>query len=307
MFSRSLSRTREVKMNDLLTAIIVMSILCVAAVVLTSTYAYSMKGQRTILCIAITVLAAVYFQFYGSGQLLWAKLIPSSAAIIYTNVASVFAALAAGWALRLPMTPLWRRIILMCLLSSMSLAAVLWPSLSIAIRPPPAGGNQWNSGVAMQTSWATCSPAAAATLLRAEGIATSEAEMIPLCLTDSAGTPTLGLYRGVKLMANRNGLAVEILDSNIDELLTDGDWPVLLAVELPFGVADRRYADQWGWIPGMGHTVVALGRVPDGRVIIGDPSVGLEAWSKDDLRVLWHGGGLRVGRNVQNHRNRGAD
>jgi hypothetical protein len=146
----------------------------------------------------------------------------------------------------------------------------------------------------MQTSWATCSPAAAATLLRAEGLATTEAEMIPLCLTDSAGTPTLGLYRGVKLVAEQNGQAVEILDSTVDELLADGDWPVLLAVKLPFGVDDRRYADQWGWIPGMGHSVVAMGRTADGRVIIGDPSVGLEAWSEDDLRVLWHGDGMRV-------------
>jgi hypothetical protein len=146
----------------------------------------------------------------------------------------------------------------------------------------------------MQTSWATCSPAAAATLLRAEGMATSEAEMIPLCLTDSAGTPTLGLYRGVKLMADRHGQVVEILNGTVDELLDDGDWPVLLAVKLPFGVDDRRYADQWGWIPGMGHSVVAMGRTSDGRVIIGDPSVGLEAWSETDLRVLWHGDGLRV-------------
>ncbi len=292
--NRPLYRTHEVMMNDLLTAIIVMSIVCVAAVVLTSTYAYSMKGQRTVLCIAITVLVAVYFQFYGSGQLFWAKIVPSSAAIIYTNLASVFAALAAGWALRLPNTPLWRRVALLCLLSMMSIASILWPLLSIAIRPPPAGGNEWRSGVAMQTSWATCSPAAAATLLRAEGIATSEAELIPLCLTDSAGTPTLGLYRGVKLMAGRNGQAVEILDSTIDELLANGDWPVLLAVKLPFGVDDRRYADQWGWIPGMGHSVVAMGQTSDGRVIVGDPSVGLEAWSEADLRVLWHGDGLRV-------------
>jgi hypothetical protein len=104
----------------------------------------------------------------------------------------------------------------------------------------------------------------------------------------------LGLYRGVKLMAERHGQAVEILDGTVDELLTDGDWPVLLAVKLPFGVDDRRYADQWGWIPGMGHSVVAMGQTANGRVIIGDPSVGLEAWSETDLRVLWHGDGLRV-------------
>lgn len=281
-------------MNDLLVAIIVMGLICLAAGCFTGLFAYSLKGQRIILMLAVAVLAAVYFLFYGSGQLFWAKLVPSSAAIIYTNFAAVFAALAAGWAFRLPNTPAWRRIGLTIMLGLMSLAAILWPMLSIAVRPPPEGGNDWENGVAMQTSWATCSPAAAATLLRAEGIEITESEMIPLCLTDSAGTPTLGLYRGIKLIADRNDRPVEVLSGSLDDLLAADDWPVLLAVELPFGVEDRRYADQWGWIPGMGHSVVALRRLPDGKIVIGDPSAGLEAWTEEDLRVLWHGDGIRV-------------
>ena len=76
--------------------------------------------------------------------------------------------------------------------------------------------------------------------------------------------------------------------------LLDDDWPVLLAVQLPHGVDDRRYADQWGWIPGMGHSVVALGRTPDGGIIVGDPAGGLERWTEADLKVLWHGAGVRV-------------
>jgi hypothetical protein len=180
------------------------------------------------------------------------------------------------------------------LLACGSITAILWPLLSIAVRPPPVGGNQWEDNVAMQTSWATCSPAAAATLFRGEGIEVSEMGMIPLCLTDSSGTPTLGLYRGIKLIADRNGREVQILDGTVAELLSDDDWPVLLAVELPYGVEDRRYVEQWGWIPGMGHSVVALGRGPSGGLLIGDPSVGLEEWTEEDLQVLWHGAGLRV-------------
>lgn len=281
-------------MNDLLVAIVVMGLVCLASACFAGMHAYSLKGQRVILMLAVAVLAAVYFLFYGSGQLFWAKLVPSSAAIIYTNFAAVFAALAAGWAFRLPNTPQWRRVGMTILLGLMSLASILWPMLSIAVRPPPEGGNEWDSGVAMQTSWATCSPAAGATLLRAEGIGVSEAEMIPLCLTDSAGTPTLGLYRGIKLIAQHNDRAVQVLSGSLDDLLAADDWPVLLAVELPFGVEDRRYADQWGWIPGMGHSVVALERLPDGKIVIGDPSAGLDAWTEDDLRVLWHGDGIRV-------------
>ena len=84
------------------------------------------------------------------------------------------------------------------------------------------------------------------------------------------------------------------MDGTIDDLLNGDDWPALLAVELPYGVDDRRYVEQWGWIPGMGHSVVALGPGPTGSLLIGDPAVGLKRWSKTDLDVLWHGVGLRV-------------
>ena len=63
---------------------------------------------------------------------------------------------------------------------------------------------------------------------------------------------------------------------------------------LPFGVEDRRFVEQWGWIPGMGHSVVILGRTTDGNFIVGDPAVGLEIWSKADLDLLWSGVGMRV-------------
>jgi hypothetical protein len=118
--------------------------------------------------------------------------------------------------------------------------------------------------------------------------------MIPLCLTDHDGTPTLGLYRGIKLMSNQNHRRVEVVDRGFEKLLQDDDWPVLMAVRLPFGVDDPRFENEWGWIPGMGHSVVALGRGPDDSFIIADPAVGLEAWSESTLKILWQGNGIRV-------------
>ncbi|TWU18042.1 peptidase C39 [Allorhodopirellula heiligendammensis] len=280
--------------TDLLIAISVMLTLSLICVVFAGGYAYSRKGQGTMACLALATMSMVLFLLYASGQLFWARFVPSSAAIIYTNLSAIFAALAAGWAWRLPNTPLWRRSILSLLLASGSVAIIFWPILSIAVRPPPTGGDQWENDVAMQTSWATCSPAAAATLLRAEGIEMSESQMIPLCLTDSSGTPTLGLYRGVKLVANRHDREVELLEGTTADLLDADDWPVLLTVKLPFGVEDRRYVEQWGWIPGMGHSVVALGRGPHGGVVVGDPAVGQEEWTAADLNVLWGGAGLRI-------------
>ncbi len=109
----------------------------------------------------------------------------------------------------------------------------------------------------MQTSWATCSPAVAATLFRGEAITVSEAEMIPLCLTDYAGTSTLGLYR----IASRHDFS--------DPL-------------------------HHGGIPGMGHSVVVLGPTDDGDFIVGAPTAGSEIWSKADLDLLWQGVGIRI-------------
>jgi hypothetical protein len=281
-------------MSDIWTAIVIMSCVSAAAALLAGGYLYTARGQTVVLLLALSIFATVFFLLYLSGQLFWARIVPSSAAIIYTNLAAVFAALGAGWSWRLPNTPKWRRGLLAIVLGTASLTAILWPLLSMAIRPPPEGDDVWKGPVAMQSSWATCSPAAAATLLRAEGIRTSERQMIPLCLTDYAGTPTLGLYRGVKRMADWHDRRVEIVDRRLENLLREDDWPVLMAVRLPFGVDDRRFVDQWGWIPGMGHSVVALGRAPDGRFIIGDPAYGLEHWSESELEILWQGNALRL-------------
>ena len=281
-------------MSDIWIAVIVMTFVSATAATISGRFLYTEKGQLVMLLLSLSVFATVLFQIYLTGQLFWARIVPDSAAIIYTSLAAVFAAMGAGWGWRLPKTPTWRRALIAVALAIVSLVTIVWPLLSMTLRPPPEGQSKWEGPVAMQTSWATCSPAAAATLLSAEGIAVSEREMIPLCLTDYAGTPTLGLYRGVKLVANRNDRGVEIVDRSLENLLHDNDWPVLMAVRLPFGVDDPRFTEEWGWIPGTGHSVVALGRSSDGGIVVADPATGLERWSESQLHILWQGNGLRV-------------
>jgi MFS family permease len=281
-------------MADIGIAVVVMSLVSAAAAFVAARWLSSATGQRNMLLLALAILAMVCFLQFWAGHLFWARLVPVSAAIVYTNLTAIFAALAAGWAWRMPQLTTWRRAFVTGALALASLAAILWPLLSIAIRPPPAGKDKWQGPVALQSSWATCSPAAAATLLSAEGIAVHEHDMIPLCLTDYDGTPTLGLYRGLKLMASRHNRQLEIVDPSLEKLLTDNDWPVLMAVRLPRGVDDPRFEQEWGWIPGMGHSVVALGRDPNGTLLIADPAVGLELWTEDKLKTLWQGNGLRV-------------
>ncbi len=281
-------------MSDIWIAVGVMTCVSAGAALVAARLLSTDKGQSVMLCLALSIVGAIFFLLYFAGQLFWARIVPSSAAIIYTNLAALFAGLGAGWAWRLPRTPRWRQISMAVALGLASLSAILWPLLSIALRPPPEGKNEWEGPVAMQTSWATCSPAAAATLLTAEGIPVSERDMIPLCLTDYEGTPTLGLYRGIKLVASRNQRRVEIVDRSLDRLLQEDDWPVLAAVMLPRGVDDPRFEQEWGWIPGMGHSAVILGRSPQGEFVIADPAIGLELWSESKLKTLWQGNGLRV-------------
>jgi hypothetical protein len=281
-------------MADIWLAVGVMSGVSAGAAVLSGRYLSREKGQSVMLLLALSVASTVFFVLYWAGQLFWARIVPSSAAIIYTNLAAVFAGLGAGWGWRLPNTPPWRRTLLALILGVASLVAILWPMLSMALRPPPEGQNEWDGPVAKQSSWATCSPAAAATLLTAEGISVSEREMIPLCLTDYDGTPTLGLYRGIKLIASRNKRRVEIVDRHLETLLEEDDWPVLMAVRLPFGVDDPRFEAEWGWIPGMGHSVVVLERNSAGELLVADPAIGLEVWDEKKLETLWQGNGIRV-------------
>ena len=150
----------------------------------------------------------------------------------------------------------------------------------------------------VQTTPATCSPAAAATLLRAHGIAATEAEMAALCLTRERGTAALGLYRGLKLKTAGTPWDVEVFHTDpagLRALVPAG--PAILTVRFDPGPGiDPRYEQLWGWLPGVQHTVVVFGftAAADGKVEMGDPVAGREHWSAKDLSVLWHGEGMRL-------------
>ena len=281
-------------MSDLWIAVGVMLVISLSL----ATAAWGLLRNRhrdvQLLVIAAASFGAFAFLFYAAGRLYWASLIQDSAVIIWSNWTPILLAIAAGVFVSLERMPRVRRLVLASLLGVVGVSATIWPFLGIALRPPPPGGNVWMGPVAMQTSWATCSPAAAATFLTAGNISVSEADMVNACLTDSAGTPTLGLYRGLKTTANRHGRDIEAAQLSMTELIGNDRWPLLLMVKLPTtGVDDPRYQQQWGWVPGLGHSVVALGRDPAGFLFIADPAVGLESWTENDLRVLWHGDAIR--------------
>ena len=158
----------------------------------------------------------------------------------------------------------------------------------------PRCRDAWIGGVCLQTSPDTCSPAAAATLLSRFGIEAQESELAQLCLT-RVGTMWQGLYRGLKLKVDSRDYEVEVFEGSVEELLHSFDGPQILAV----GVSDDRphpswYTEELGWSPGVRHSVVLLDQLPDGLLLVADPSVGYEFWTRDDLEVLWLGRSLRL-------------
>jgi len=158
----------------------------------------------------------------------------------------------------------------------------------------PPIGDQWSGVVCRQTTQATCGPAAEATLLRAYGVRTSEAEMARLSLTSVDGTGARAIYRGLRLKTLGSDLSVKPFFGTVEDLRKVRG-PVLLLVRLDArpGI-DPRYQQKWGWVPGVAHVVVMFRCRADGTFVVGDPAMGLELWNRDAIETLWHGEGLQL-------------
>ena len=103
-----------------------------------------------------------------------------------------------------------------------------------------------------------------------------------------------GLYRGLRLKTDGTPWKVEVFRGDVAALRA---WPgpAILSVRLDRGGGvDPRYERLWGWTPGLNHTVVFYRFRGDGKADVGDPSVGREHWRAEDVRVLWHGDGMRL-------------
>ena len=219
-----------------------------------------------------------------------ARLLPFSSVVILGDWIPPAAALLAGLAWRrMPGGAVRKGVLVVPLLALCGYR----PAGRLIGSPPPLD-DRWKHGVCRQTSQASCSAAAAATLLRAHGITTNESEMAALCLTRPRGTPTVGLYRGLKLKTVGLPWKIEAFHGDLETLRRERG-PVILSVRLdPGRGVDERYERLWGWAPGVNHTVVLFGFRDDGKTEVGDPAVGRENWRVEDLRVLWHGEGFRL-------------
>jgi len=244
----------------------------------------------------------VLFDLTVHGKLLVARWLPFSGAIVLGNWIPLLAAVLCGVLAGRQGVARWRRVVFCVALLGLAWFSVL---LNFAPTSLPAE-NCWTAdGVCLQSSDASCSACAAATLLRHYGIDAGEEEMIRLSLTRRGGTPSLGLYRGLKLKTRGTPWDVEVVRGRFEDLLEGPGEPVVLRMRLPNAPhVYPEWLERLSLAPDAGHAMVLYGPGGDGRVLMGDPSEGLRRWPVEDIKARWRGEGLRL---VRRAGGRGAE
>lgn len=280
-------------MRDLWIGVASMLTLSAGAFVLTRRFVRGSADSERRRGIVLGAAAALFLLLHALvllDHIALARLLPFSNLIVVGNLSPIGAAVLAACAWTLMPGRIGRHIAFVGPLVFLCLWRAYEPLFP---QSPGRLRNVWDGVVCRQTTFATCSPSAAATLLRAAGIETGEREMVELCLTGSTGTSMHGVYRGLKLKTAGTEWDVEPVTGDAEHLRRLGG-PVLINVGIPRGAqVDPRYTKLWGWPPGLRHTVVLFGFDGD-KPIIADPSVGLERWDPDGLRTLFRGQGLRL-------------
>lgn len=277
-------------MSDIYLGIAIMAVLSTGIFLAALKIAQNAPRFLCDLLALVTVLSMLLYIRDMWDKLLLVKLLPFSNLVVLGNWFPIAVGFLAGLAwCRVP-GRIWRKSLSAGALLVIGIYSILQPVCGKA----PVCRNVWADGVSIQTTRATCSAACAATLLKAHGIPASEQEMAELCLTRS-GTHWQGLYRGLKLKTAGTDWDVEPFVCSLDELRANLSNPVILTVRLDEndGLAPF-YREEAGWVPGLSHSTVLFAFRIDDLLEMGDPSVGREQWPIEDLRLLWHGQGMRL-------------
>ncbi len=239
---------------------------------------------------SVALIAVLAVRLHGCLRL--ATLVPLSNCIVLANWLPLCAAVLIGILGVHQGIPAWRRttfVVGLALLGSSSVVATSFPASEL----PP--GHAWScDGVCLQTTDASCSACASATLLAEHGIPANEPEMAELCLTQPSGTAILGVYRGLKIKTRGTRWNVKVFRGPVDQLKKHRQFPVLLPVQVGetavIGASRKNNI-----MRGAHHAVVLFGFACDGRAEIGDPSqrgVGRVFWSPEELKAAYLGEGI---------------
>lgn len=120
--------------------------------------------------------------------------------------------------------------------------------------------------------------------------------MADLCLTRT-GTTWQGLYRGLKLKTEATDWDVSVVRGDVGDLVAASSSPMILSVGLEWGrEVDGAYEREFGWAPGLRHSVLMLSADGADRVEIADPNpdIGREIWTVDELSLLYRGPALQL-------------
>lgn len=280
-------------MSDLLVGYVIMAAIAAGLFLLTCWLSRSLLAwQCDVAGAAVVILLIVYIRTVWYDPRL-AELLPFSNLIVVGNWLPLFAATLAGLA--------WRRISGMAIRRTFTTAELAVAGTLAAVFPllgsVPECGERWDKlGTCLQTTRYTCSPAAAATLLRKHGIEATEQEMAGLCLT-RRGTSWQGLYRGLKLKTAGTAWDVQVCRCSPDELERLGNSPLILSVGLGGDApADSDFTREFGWVPGVSHSVVLEGFSSNHCANIADPTqeMAREQWDAETLRTLCRGYAFRL-------------
>jgi hypothetical protein len=243
----------------------------------------------TLLAVAGLLLYIRYVWYHP----LLAEWLPFSNLIVVGNWLPLFSAMIAGLVWRRTADhPHRRRLTMLGLVGCGALAAI-FPLLGTT----PKCGHRWDGlETCLQTTNYTCSAACAATLLKRHGIDATEQEMAELCLT-RRGTSWQGLYRGLKLKTASTPWDVQVFQCSADEVPRWQGSPLILSVGLAAGEpANSEFTREFGWKPGVNHSVVLEKFQFGGQAIISDPTqeMSREHWDRDTLHLLHRGTVVRL-------------
>jgi Peptidase C39 family len=227
--------------------------------------------------------------FYGIG-IHWPSLLSSTSAVSWLLMGRKKFALLGFVAAMVLATPLSRlphkrdRVVLILFIAAVVFVSSIWPFLAPVFnrRELTQLHTRINpDGICMQNTGYTCGPAAAVTVLRRLGFPAEEGEIALLSDTSSAtGTPPDLLAEALRQKYGNGGLNVNYrFFKNIEELRQAG--LVLAVVKFSFMVD---------------HYVAVL-KVDDSTVTVGDPLNGLETISRQKFREQWRFCGIVLSRN----------
>ena len=272
-------------MNDLIVASTILGALCLLAFTagLYLGRYHSSQTQRRVGLFSV-LLMGVYMWLLWDRPIL-AQLMPDSALIILANWLPIWGSLFVGIYAASSAIAVVRRM----LLTSATVLLVAYSAVAPVFGTAPVCDDSAAfQELVHQSTPFTCSPAAAASLLRLHGIPATESELATLCLTRE-GTHWHGLYRGLRLKTQGTKWKVNVQPFSMDSLDRIGSQPSVLAINID----TNRFSDtvDHGFLDMMGHSVVLLRRNGPTTMTVFDPSpdYGVEIWGPSILDCVTGG------------------